>query len=1168
MSNSIHEILLDKFGLDTDLALNYKGMGSAAYSLNVLKGEDGVYGEITNLKGNRKVTYTPPANHPWLNCNVYFTLASCYDSLTRNVYFWVFSQPVDTTGSGDYEYDNRLLRFNEDSEVIDTIFVDYVNYFGLDPLKPFKDSFVLGDWLYFNPQSTEPKMIHIQMAYNYTNYYAYDSTLTYVYGDKVTYFGGLFLALVAVAVGETPVTAHAKWERLDDCYQNETNLQFDSEFRYAFNVVKYPPAYRPICTYGSDAERSYNNVKGIVFRFASRFKYFDNSYSKYSAYSDVTLPVALENYNGEVSAATVTNNFISVYIPLFSSALVKEVEVVFQSATEHWKLAKKITRKDISLLTESYFTYKFYNEEAYPPIDESVIQDVQDYVPRFANSQEIINKNILCYGGCTEGFNNLDKNLIDVSLTPELVDFLATDYTGATRYDIASNLASWNYEYYYDDTGEGFIVTMATIVIDLAPAFAAGVVAGDIFKIQIDGKRELYTVSALDDNSVENLVAGISAFIQYSFALESRAYTVPTDSRLVIFANYGILSISLDEAIFYAGSSEDAYLVKQRGFKTGAWHPFCIFYYDDTMRRWDAQTSKDNLDGTAAWEILGTTVYVPMFMEMSPVNTELSYKWNINWGVNHLPPTNPDGSRPKYWRWGYAGNTLCKYFVQYIIGNKSTPSIGHVTVGTTTEPLGTTFIDITPLQTLKNTDEATWNKFPDSIIDAYQYDKGDRIKFITEGSAGLDIGPVLDTVLDFEIIAWDSATNRLYVQYFDYSAYGIGENSLVEIYKPTKNNENIQFYEFGEIMPIVTDSLGELVHGAPITGNSQETATDTPATGTFTNGDVYHIKRTPSKPIDGTEGYFHESLWYSDFYESDDFDRGKIGYELPYGERYLNIVRYSNQYLANTLINGLSTFEGNNLKELNDVYGGILRIIEIGDTLKVYQRKKPSSILIGRTEYVDSSGQPNVVATSDRVLGSIRYSSTNYGTEFPESISKNNRYVYGFDIYNGVMWRDSANGIFPISGRYESQDGGGNYLMETWFKEKAKAMLVSGKDHCNVFTVWDERHKNLYVIFKDIVDADNDDAIMFHEPSNRWICFTDMGYTPAEGWNQILELEFEIVSGFQGGLIYEFDVDTRFTVFSVTTPTNTAIFISGTLIVDEDNVTYITDDIEGVNLIE
>ena len=56
------------------------------------------------------------------------------------------------------------------------------------------------------------------------------------------------------------------------------------------------------------------------------------------------------------------------------------------------------------------------------------------------------------------------------------------------------------------------------------------------------------------------------------------------------------------------------------------------------MRRWDAQTSKDNTDGVG-YAIDGTTVYIPMLNEYSPTPTNTGYRWKVNWEVNHLPPT-------------------------------------------------------------------------------------------------------------------------------------------------------------------------------------------------------------------------------------------------------------------------------------------------------------------------------------------------------------------------------------------------------------------------------------------------------------------------------------------------------------------------------------------------
>jgi hypothetical protein len=73
----------------------------------------------------------------------------------------------------------------------------------------------------------------------------------------------------------------------------------------------------------------------------------------------------------------------------------------------------------------------------------------------------------------------------------------------------------------------------------------------------------------------------------------------------------------------------------------------------------------------------------------------------------------------------------------------------------------------------------------------------------------------------------------------------------------------------------------------------------------------------------------------------------------------------------------------------------------------------------------------------------------------------------------------------------------------------------------------------LYVVFKDTVNNDNNETIVFHEPSDRWITFADLTYTPEGGWNEMLELTYDIVRGFENGIGYEWDEETRFAVFNI-----------------------------------
>jgi len=177
-----------------------------------------------------------------------------------------------------------------------------------------------------------------------------------------------------------------------------------------------------LCT---DTDINSNNVRGRIFRFSYRYKYFDNSYSVYSAYSDISLPKDDESWNGEILDEPNSNNYISVTVDLHSAALVKSVEIIFQAISEDWRRCKIVNRIEQSELTTSNFTYNFYNNEAYEIYaDDSIVTKVYDSVPKLAKAQELINKNILCYGGVTEGFDNIPKEDIDVTLTPVVEDLI------------------------------------------------------------------------------------------------------------------------------------------------------------------------------------------------------------------------------------------------------------------------------------------------------------------------------------------------------------------------------------------------------------------------------------------------------------------------------------------------------------------------------------------------------------------------------------------------------------------------------------------------------------------------------------------------------------------------------------------------------------------------
>jgi hypothetical protein len=280
----------------------------------------------------------------------------------------------------------------------------------------------------------------------------------------------------------------------------------------------------------------------------------------------------------------------------------------------------------------------------------------------------------------------------------------------------------------------------------------------DHWSITIDGNNNefhLYAAEVVSSTTLANKM--VSHLNDYYPHYESKN----NGDHVEIWSPVGdMVMADITVSKFFTPGASITELVKERGFKTGANQPFCIYYYDDNMRRWDAQVTQESTKVAGTLEYLGTTCYVPMFNELAAIPANTAYKFTIDWEVYHLPPAGAT-----YWRWGFAGNSLCNYMVQYIIKD--------IVDTTATDGLNMCQIDITPLQTLTNTTTATWNQYPTSVILPYAWEKGDRVRFITQtadpSAPGTLLGNIIDGVYDFEILKQDGTDSEyIYVQHFDY----------------------------------------------------------------------------------------------------------------------------------------------------------------------------------------------------------------------------------------------------------------------------------------------------------------------------------------------------------------------------------------------------------------
>jgi hypothetical protein len=480
---------------------------------------------------------------------------------------------------------------------------------------------------------------------------------------------------------------------------------------------------------------------------------------------------------------------------------------------------------------------------------------------------------------------------------------------------------------------------------------------------------------------------------------------------------------------------------------------------------------------TSAIESDDLEIYLPFVTEQSISNAGYIYNQSVRFTINHLPP-----QTAKYWSVGYAGNTSISKFWQYTVSDVDTVS------DTPAEEYdGKTYIQIDSLQQHKTVGNTPTTKyaFPNSTIDVYDYQEGDRVRFIMNSTGSGAVVP-LTSYYDYEIIGYEDDGTNQFIYVDTISSPAIDAHGVVEIYRPRKEDTETVYYETGDIFTLYTDS-GILYHR----GGEQNQTSSQGAIVTLARGDIYYITRQFSLPINtsSSELYPVESFSYSDFAETEVWGQGRPASYTGIGQVESNTIRYSNKFVTDNSINGLSEFDPSDFIRLSDQYGDIQAMRQVGGTLRVYFERNNASIYVNKTSLQQQDGVSQVVL-SDQVLNQPNYSPYLYGTVFPESVRMVDRHVYFFDVYRGCFVRDSANGMIPISGKKGSNES--DYKMESWWKEKALALRGSGISNINVKTAWDEEHGLVVISIEDSSDADNNAVIVFHEGSNRWYSYLDI----------------------------------------------------------------------------
>jgi hypothetical protein len=851
------------------------------------------------------------------------------------------------------------------------------------------------------------------------------------------------------------------------------------------NTIKSPPLFAPEFTYGRDVDVQNNNIAKSLFQFRSQYVLDDYRSTIWSPTSGLAVNDAI-SLSPSAYDESLADNFL--YIKINSGGQqVKYINIAAKtSPTGSWfkivqidvenpqevysKSGDTYTLVTTALSQDTDYYYKYLNDAEYASLDTFRVDLPYDNVPEKSETTTSIGDNRFVLGGNTEGKEIVD---VDVTLTAEYGD--KNDYV---KYMSATFSGS-------DDGTD----TTITYTFDFAALGITEAFAGD--KIEFDWALDV----TLNPLSTERMTC--NDIILFVGTLNSAAdiidYVVSENPVVVSNADTENITRIGNTLVFTFVYNSNLYVSKDRernstffksqgielSHKRGQPHNYAMIYYDDYGRKSPALPITDS-------------VYIDILGNVASNERGVA---QVKASISHSAPT-----WASYYRFAYAYESPS--LLQCICTDVSVFEDYNQEID-----LNNLALQIKSISELL--DVTTGN------VLNYTFEKGDRLRVIRYGATNayesapdnrletsyknFEILEVKDTINDGsnDIAGLWVVLKPIDEVGYSYSDTGVNSkfyNAFVEVYKDFPDQEEVIYYEVGE--------LGTCSNG-----------THTPDTDiTLAGGDVWFRTRTlyynNGVSVDNEVNEFVE-----DPYASDTISIKSVGYGRPNVEfkesrsEYKNTVKWSGKFFQDTKINALSTYDIINsdgslpYKDVSDTYGKVKGLEELGNSLVVICEEKVLSSFVGATEYTDTSGNVNVVKSTD-VLGYLRPHAERYGTFLKESIINTGKYIYFFDLFNGVVIRKAVNGLFPISGTVFHEKGAYDYKMRSFFKSLSNQLIDSlfantgsasisdylgDYQNIKVYTGFDPYYENIYMTFVDRINNSNNISLIFNEPSNRWM---------------------------------------------------------------------------------
>lgn len=1035
-------------GVNTNIAREYLKSTEAAYKLNcvTMSTANGDIGVVSNIKGNTLIQTDLPEGRSK-------TLGWAKDEEDNKFYYFVWN-------SNGY---HSIYMYNVLLNSITLVMQSIKDTGGIDILRWTETDLILmadivrNNLLYWVKKGNEAAKINIQKALDNSDA---------GYGEVIT-----------------------------------------EEFISAYKLA---PVVAPVAAYFSDSSVNSNRWYGTLAKFASRFVYDDGEISNWSDWSNATVP-AKEAVTG-VNFIPTENNCINITVPT-GSKIVDSIEISMQYTLDggysSWVSIANLDKRKLSIGDDSTYVFPFYNDGSYAPVDQEKIIRPYSYLPAKPELQAFT-KNAMIYGNFEEGFPDvdidmsfdnvvyedifLDDSVENVLNTPNInVQKLDDDYIDAqnrvTRLDGTSVYLSQVTGSNASTRARLFELTIGSDVKDRNKFNVRFQNGYDDFNFSYTALITDTALTVLNNLKQQIFASGrvlrqtpdIPAVDPYANTNSSGNYSF----KFIIYATPNKQYLNATFSV----NPVNTQTLKDTGqslpnIKLGATTKYGIVYEDFSGRRSLTYTDVNLVIKTDSQNSLGGIKKV-----------------NIVLNINHTPPI---------WAARYqivrTADLTYGSFIQMVIQkvinvtatNNSTGQYLDLLIGSLY-----TYQTIYPNSNLKyefkkgdrirfisNEFGTYYNFFETEILeynDVVEFDVNENV--VTDGTDKISvINSSIDNVGKFiridnverEIMEATTSTEyrlnstigdtteKTYLTYTLIDRRGsvrirkpavtITDKSLVEIFTPATSTDlaSKQFFFFNKKFLIKDAGLPTRAHF----GNIQEQTPSQPAKISITEGTVYVRGRempiTNNKPAQVIIKRIEDPS-YSDFYFSLINSNGKssIEYNGTGVVRFGSRLRFSNNYIEDTRINGLNDFDNLDREDYNDKYGDIKLIVFTENQLLCFKELKTGIIPVFQTIIQDNAGQ-DLLGTSSKLLNALRYYDFQAGIgNNPESYSANGSQHYFVSVNTGLVIRIGGDGATPISEIYD-------------FDNEAKRVLSEAyRNGAKIFTQWDVNISALIVAIED-----------------------------------------------------------------------------------------------------